>query len=562
MNSPTSENSIENKFNRSFPKDYKLGETKYIIITGGVLSGLGKGTAMASIGKVLQSQGYKVTAIKIDPYLNIDAGTMNPIEHGEVWVTEDGGETDQDLGTYERFLDVNISKEHNITTGQIYYEVLNRERRGDFLGKTVEAMPDITDEVKRRIRKIGKDTKADFTLVEIGGTVGEYQNEIFYRGTRLMKAEGDDVLFTHVSYLPIPSHLGEMKTKPTQQSVELLGKLGIQPEFIVCRSELPVDKKRKEKISTFCNVKKENIISNPDLENKYELPLLFDDQRFGDKILKGFDLKPRKSNLNDWKKFVNNVKNFKEKVRIGLVGKYFATGDFELPDAYISVIEAVKHASWNNDRKPEVIGINSEDLENDKSKLSFLDSCDGIIVPGGFGIRGTNGKIMTIQYARENNIPYLGLCFGLQLAVVEYARNVCELENAHSTEMNPNTPDPVVCLLKEQKKIIVDKKMGASMRLGKYPAKLKKGTKVWELYGKKNIVYERHRHRWEVNPEYHETLERDGLVISGIYPKLNLVEYIELGDNFFATQAHPEFKSRPMKPSPMFDGLIKAAIKQ
>ncbi len=537
--------------------------THYIFITGGVISGLGKGITTASIGKVLQSKGYKVTAIKIDPYINVDAGTLRPTEHGEVWVTDDGGEIDQDLGHYERFLDVNISKEHNITTGQVYGTVIEKERRGEYLGKTVEVIPHITDEVKRRIRNVAKKTKADFILVEIGGTVGEYQNEIYYRAGRMMKTEGEKVLFVHTTYLPVPKHLGEMKTKPTQQSVERLGELGIQPDFLICRAERPVDKVRKNKISIFCNVSKKDIISNPDVENIYEVPLVFDKQKLGDRILEKFNLKPKKSNLEDWKKFIKKVKSLDKEVKIGIVGKYFDIGDYKLPDAYISVIEAVKHAAWANDRKPKMEWIDSKDFEKDKSKLSLLDAYDGLIVPGGFGISGAEGKILAIQYARENDIPYLGLCFGLQLAVVEYARNVCGLEKANSTEIDSKTPHPVVDLLEEQKKKLAHKLYGGTMRLGSYPAELKEGTLVWKLYGRKKIVHERHRHRFEVNPKYHEILEKNGLTLSGFYRELNVVEFIELEKNlyFVATQAHPEFKSRPLRPAPLFNGLIKACIK-
>lgn len=535
--------------------------SNFVFVTGGVMSGLGKGTSMASLGRDLQSKGYNVTAIKIDPYYNVDAGTMNPVEHGEVWVTEDGGETDLDLGNYERFLDKNLSKHHNITSGQVLYEVLRKERMGDFLGRTVESIPHVTNEVKKRIRQVAEKEKPDITLVEIGGTVGEQQNEIFYRAGRLMKNEGDNVTFVHVSYLPVPPHLGEMKTKPTQQSVQMLGALGIQPDFIVCRAPQPVDDKRKEKISTFCNVPKENIISNPDLENKYELPLLFEEQHFGDKVLKTFGLKPKKTNLEDWRRFIERTKTLEDKTKIGIVGKYFATGDFSLPDAYISVIEAVKHAAWNNDRKPEVMGINSDDFEGNKSKLSVLDSCDGIIVPGGFGNRGIEGKINAINYTRENDIPFLGICLGMQLAVVEHARNNCCLEKAHSTELDPDTPHPVIDFIPKQRDIIKKSEYGGTMRLGAYPAILKKGTLVRKLYGKEKVS-ERHRHRWEVNPKYVGRLERDGLVFSGKSPDGVLMEFMELSNHpyFVGTQAHPEFKSRPMKPAPLFDGLIKASI--
>jgi len=535
--------------------------TNYIFITGGVVSGLGKGITTASIGKVLQSKGFRVTAIKIDPYINIDAGTLRPTEHGEVWVTEDGGEIDQDLGHYERFLDINISKSHNITTGQVYQAVIERERRGEYLGKTVEVIPHIPDEIKRRIKDVAKETKVDFVLIEIGGTVGDYQNVLFLEAAREMKLEGEKVIFIHVGYLPVLPYLGEMKTKPMQHSVRDLREIGIQPDFIVCRSNYPVDDIRKNKISLFCSVKKEDIISNPDLENVYELPLIFEQQKLGLKILKKLEIKPKKSNLTDWKKFIEKVKKLKKKVKIGIVGKYFDIGKYKLPDSYISVIEAVKHAAWNNDVKPEMEWIDSKVFEKNPSKLSILEKFDGIIVPGGFGLSGIEGKIAAIKYVREHKIPYLGLCLGMQLAVVEFARNVCGMKGAHTTEVNPKTPYPVVDFIPEQVKLIRESRYGATMRLGAYPAILKKGSLIRKLYGK-DKVWERHRHRYEINPKYVKTLEKNGLIFSGKSPDEKLMEFLELPNHpcFIATQAHPEFKSRPMRPSPMFDGLIKACL--
>lgn len=534
----------------------------YIVITGGVVSGLGKGITTASIGKILQSKGFKVTAIKIDPYINYDAGTLRPTEHGEVWVTEDGGEIDQDLGHYERFLDVTLTKDHNITTGQVYLKVIENERKGKYLGKTVETIPHVTDEVKRRIRFIAEKTKADFILVEIGGTVGEYQNLIYYEALRQMKLEGEKVIFVHVTYLPVLKHLGEAKTKPTQHSVRELREIGIQPDFIVCRSEIPVDKPRKKKISLFCNIKEENIISDPDVENIYEIPLIFEKQDFGNKILRKLGMEPRESKLDEWREFVEKMNKAEKKVKIGIVGKYFATGSFKLPDSYISVIEAVKHACASLNAKPEIEWIDAQALEEDTSKVEELKKFDGIIVPGGFGASGVEGKILAIKFARENKIPYLGLCFGLQLAIVEFARNVCGLKDAHSTEINPNTPHPVIDILPEQKEILEKSEYGATMRLGAYPAILQEGTLVWKLYGRKKIIKERHRHRYEVNPKYHEILQKHGMIFSGLSPDKRLVEFIELpGHSYFvATQAHPEFTSRPLRPNPLFVGLIKACL--
>jgi len=535
--------------------------THYIFVTGGVLSGLGKGITTASIGKVLQSKGFTITAIKIDPYINIDAGTLRPTEHGEVWVTDDGGEIDQDLGHYERFLDANISKEHNITTGQVYRVVIEKERKGEYLGKTVEVIPHIPDEIKRRIKEVADRTKADFVLIEIGGTVGDYQNVLFLEAAREMRLEGENVLFIHVGYLPVLSYLGEMKTKPMQHSVREIRTIGIQPDFIVCRSEYPVDEVRKNKIALFCNVKKDDIISNPNLENVYELPLIFEEQRLGEKILKKLNIKPKSSDLKLWSKFIENSKALKKTVKIGIVGKYFDIGKYKLPDSYVSVIEAIKHAAWHNNLKPEIEWIDSKIFEKDPKKLSMLKEKDGIIVPGGFGESGVEGKIATIKYVRENKIPYIGLCYGMQLAVVEFARNVCKLEKANTTENDPNTPHPVIDFIPEQVKLIRESRYGATMRLGAYPAVLNKESLIRKLYGKDRIT-ERHRHRYEVNPKYVDILEKNGLVFSGRSPDGVLMEFMELPRHpfFVGTQGHPEFKSRPMKPSPMFDGLIKACI--
>jgi len=538
-------------------------QTHYIFITGGVLSGLGKGIATASIGKILQFRGFKVTPIKIDGYLNFDAGTLRPTEHGEVWVTEDGGEIDQDLGHYERFLDINVPKENNITSGQIFWSVIKKEREGKYLGKTVQLIPHVTDEIKSRIREIGKKSQADFVLVEIGGTVGDYENQLFIEAARQMKAEGEKCIYIHISYLPVPKYLGEQKTKPTQHSVQKLRELGIIPDFIICRSETFVDDVRKEKIALFCNVKKEDVISDPDLENVYELPLIFEEQNLGKRILEKFGLEEVKVSLEEWKKLVEKVKSLEREVKVGIVGKYFDIGEFILKDSYISVIEAVKHAAWQNDLKPEIIWVDSKNFEREPDKIEILKSVDGVIVPGGFGKTGIEGKIAAIKYARENKIPFLGLCLGLQLAVIEFARNVCKLKNANSTEFEPNTPYPVIDILPEQKKLIEESKYGATMRLGSCTAILKEGSIVWKLYGKQREIKERHRHRYEVNPEFHEILQKNGLVFSGVSPDGRLVEFIELEDHpfFVATQAHPEFKSRPLKPAPLFDGFIKACMK-
>ncbi len=536
----------------------------YIIVTGGVISGLGKGITTASIGKILENHGYKVTAIKIDPYINFDAGTLRPTEHGEVWVTEDGGEIDQDLGHYERFLDINIPKCNNITTGQVYSAVIEKERNGKYLGKTVQPIPHVTDEIKRRIRTPGEQSKFDFVLVEIGGTVGDYENVLFLEAVRQMKHEGEKVIYVHVTYVPVLKSLGEAKTKPTQHSVKLLREIGIQPDFIITRSEKPLDDVRKEKIALFCNVSGDDVISDSNIDNVYGVPLLFEEQALCKKILKKLGLRKDEIDFNAWKNYIAKIRKLDKKVKIGIVGKYFDIGAFKLSDSYISVIEAVKHAAWNNTVRPEIEWIDSKIFEKRPRKIVNLKKVDAIIVPGGFGLSGVEGKITTIKYARENKIPYLGLCLGMQLAVVEYARNVCGLKAANTTEVEKNTPHPVIDFIPDQVKIVTESRYGATMRLGAYPAILSEGSLIRKLYDDQNKVYERHRHRYEVNPQYIEILEKKGLLFSGRSPDGILMEFMELPGHpyFTATQAHPEFKSRPMKPAPLFDGLIKAAKKR
>jgi len=538
-------------------------QTRYIFITGGVISGLGKGIVTSSIGKMLQFRGFKVTACKIDPYINYDAGTLRPTEHGEVWVTEDGGEIDQDLGHYERFLDINIPKSHNITTGQVFYEVIKREREGKYLGQTVQPIPHVTDEIKRRIRKIAEESKADFVLVEIGGTVGDYENILFLEAARQMRLEGEKVLYVHVAYLPMPKSLGEMKTKAVQHSVRELGNFGIQPDFIIGRADTYLDEVRKKKIALFCNVNEEDVISDPEIENIYKLPLIFEEEKFGDKILSKFGLPPIKPRNEEWKRFIEKVESIKKVVKVGIVGKYFDVGRFRLPDSYISVIEAVKHASWHNNRKPIIDWIDSKTFEENKENLSALDKVDGIIVPGGFGKTGIEGKIMAIEYARKNNIPFLGLCLGLQLAVVEFARNVCGLKGAHSAEIDPDTPYPVIDLLPEQKEILKESKYGATMRLGGQLVKIKPGTLAHRLYGRTEVV-ERFRHRYEINPKYVDVLEAHGFVFSGMTPDGRIMQIGEIPEHrfFIGSQFHPEFTSRVLKPNPLFNGFIQACIKK
>jgi len=539
------------------------GMVNYIIITGGVISGLGKGITTASIGKILQLHGYKVTAMKIDPYMNCDAGTLRPTEHGEVWVTEDGGEIDQDLGHYERFLDINIPKNHNITTGQVYRAVIEKERKGKYLGKTVQPIPHVTNEIKKRIRAPAKENNWEFVLVEIGGTVGDYENVLFLEAVRQMKLEGDKVIYVHVTYVPVLDTLGEAKTKPTQHSVKLLREIGIQPDFIITRSEEPLDSVRREKIAMFCNVHEEDVISDSNIDNVYGVTLLFEKQDLCKKVLRKLRLRKEKNNLDKWEKFIKKIRRLKKTLTIGIVGKYFDIGTSQLSDSYISVIEAVKHAAWNNNLKTNIKWIDSKVFEKDPKKLSTLKNLDGIIVPGGFGSTGIEGKIETIRYARENGIPYLGLCLGMQLAVVEYAKNVCKIEGANTIEIDKKAKHPVIDFIPEQVEIIQQSRYGATMRLGSWPAILKKGSKIQKLYGEKKI-FERHRHRYEVNPDYINQLEDCGLIFSGKSPDGILMEFMEIKEHpyFVATQAHPEFKSRPLKPSPLFDGLIKAAKKR
>ncbi|MFO8015690.1 MAG: CTP synthase [Candidatus Woesearchaeota archaeon] len=532
---------------------------KFIAITGGVLSGVGKGTITASIGKLLSLQGYGVSAIKIDPYINVDAGTMRPTEHGEVFVTDDGGETDQDLGTYERFIGRDHLKDQNMTTGQVYQTVIQKERNLEYKGRCVEVIPHIPEEVKRRIKESAERTKSDFCLIEVGGTVGDYQNVLFLEALRQMKLEGEKVLFIHVSYLPVPGNLGEMKTKPTQRSVKDLNSIGIQPDMIITRSARPIDDVRKHKISMFCNVSAEDVVSSHDVSNIYEVPLVLEKQDFTSKLLSKLGLVFKQGMTKEWGDFVSRTKSAEKEARVGIIGKYFDVGDFTLEDSYISVIEAVKHACWNNGFRAGIEWIDSKEFEKDKDKLESLRDYDALIVPGGFGGTGVEGKIEAIRYARENNIPFLGLCYGMQLAVVEFARNVCGMDGANSAEIDEKAAHCVIDIMPEQKKNISERNYGATMRLGAYPARLKEGSVVHQLYGAEEVS-ERHRHRYEVNPEYAEKLESSGLVFSGRSPDRRLMEFLELpGHTYFvATQAHPEFKSRPMNPAPLFDGLIRA----
>lgn len=536
---------------------------KYIFVIGGVMSGVGKGITTASIGTVLESKGYKVSLIKADPYLNVDAGTMNPTEHGEVFVMDSGLETDQDMGNYERFLGLSLPPENYMTNGMVFKYVIDKERALGYKGKCVEPVYHITEEILRRIKKSVDKTGAEITVFEIGGTVGEYQNAIFIEAARMLKLQNPkDVLFVLVSYFPIPSKIGEMKTKPTQNAVRQLSSYGVNADIIVARSEEPLDNKRKEKVSLSCGIPVENVISAPDIDSIYEVPINFDEGRISEIILKSFNLKPRKKDLVEWRSFVNKFKNSKKEVRIGIVGKYFDTGSFVLSDAYISVIEAIKISAANLGLKAKIDWLNAKDYEKDSKLLDNLSHYQGILVPGGFGEAGIEGKIRAIKFCRENKIPFFGLCYGMQLAVVEFARSVLGLKDANTTEINPKTKNPIIDILPEQKKLLEQSRMGGTMRLGSYPCLLKKGTIARNAYNSE-VVRERHRHRYEVNPEFIEKIEKAGMVFSGISPDGRLMEIAELPKEihpfFLGTQFHPEFLARPLSPHPLFTQFIKSA---
>lgn len=541
-------------------------KTKYVFVVGGVMSGVGKGVTTASIAMLLQAKGHQVSCIKVDPYINVDAGTMNPIEHGEVFVTEDGDETDQDIGNYERFLNKNIYRENYMTTGRVYLSVIQKERNLEYGGKCVEVVPHIPMEIRERIQKAIDKTKADFMIIEIGGTVGEYQNLLFLEAARMMKLYNpEDVLFVMVSYLPIPSKIGEMKTKPTQYAIRTLNAAGIQPDFIIARSRLEIDEPRRKKIAINCNIRKEDVISAPDIDSIYEVPLNFEKDKLGDRILEKFGIKSRRRDLVEWKKMVAVGKRAKKEIDIGIVGKYFATGDFCLSDSYISVIEAVKHACITNKLKLILHWINTEDVE--KNGIRSLKKYDGIIVPQGWGSRGSEGKIATIKYCREHNVPYLGLCYGMQMAVIEFARNVCKMRDANSEEVNPKTKYPVIHIMPGQKELIAKKQYGGTIRLGGWPCKIVKGTRMAKAYekkfGKKSVVSERHRHRYEFNNAYREQFEKYGLKIAGTSPDNKIVEAIEISKHpfFIGTQFHPEYISRPLDPHPLFVEFARVCAK-
>ncbi|MHB1769468.1 MAG: CTP synthase [Minisyncoccota bacterium] len=540
---------------------------KYIFVLGGVMSGVGKGVVTSSIGLLLEQKGYPVNLVKVDPYLNVDAGTMNPTEHGEVFVLRSGLETDQDMGNYERFLGRDLTDADYMTSGMVYQSVIARERALEYGGKCVEAIPHVRDEILGRIEKAAAHNGSRVSVIEIGGTIGDFQNALFIEAARVLKmTRPEDVLFVMVSYLPTPGTLGEMKTKPTQTAVRDLNSYGVQPDFIIARSKEPIDEKRKEKLAVWCNVRKDRVIAAPDIKSIYEAPLNFEKDKLSDALLAALKLPEKhRASLAAWRKFALAAANAKApEVSIAIVGKYFDTGDFVLSDAYLSVIEAIKFSAAKLGRRPKITWINSKDIERGGGRaLAALAKYDGIIVPGGFGETGIEGKIRAIQFAREKKIPYFGLCYGMQLMVIEYARNVLKMKNAHTTEIKKNTPDPVVDVMFEQKKHLADNKYGGTMRLGVYPAYLKKGTLARAAY-KKELVEERHRHRYEINPAYVQQLEAAGLVFSGTSPDSVLMEIAELPRAvhpfMLGTQFHPELQARPLSPHPLFTEFLRAAI--
>ncbi len=540
---------------------------KYIFVTGGVMSGVGKGIASSSIALILQARGLKVTALKIDPYINVDAGTMNPTEHGEVFVLDDGDETDQDMGNYERFLNTSLSRVNYMTTGRVYLEVIRKERNLEYKGKNVEVVPDIPLEVISRIEKAAENADADVTVIEIGGTIGEYQNIIFLEAARMMKTKcPEDTAIVMVSYLPTPSKIGEMKTKPTQTAARALNSVGLQADIILARSSTPLDQKRKDKIAIFCNIRPENVISAPDVESIYDVPINFEKDHLGEILCKVVNInhKKRVTNLSNWSAFVTKVKKPKGTVNIAVVGKYFDSGSFVLSDVYISILEALKFSAFTLGKKPIITYLNSKAFETGEIKLTELNKYDGVLVPGGFGATGVEGKIKVIEYVRRKKIPYFGICYGMQLAVIEYARNVLGWKDAHTTEINPNTKHPVIDIMEDQKENVAKQKLGGSMRLGAYPCRLRSGTIAREAYGKENIS-ERHRHRFEVNPKFVDSIFEAGLRFSGTSPDGRLMEIAELPREkhpfFVGVQFHPEFLARPLAPHPVFSAFIKASIK-
>lgn len=526
--------------------------TKYIFVTGGVVSSLGKGITAASLGRLLKSRGLRVSMQKFDPYLNVDPGTMSPYQHGEVFVTEDGAETDLDLGHYERFIDVNLNKYSSVTSGKVYWSVINKERKGEYNGGTVQVIPHVTNEIKERITRVAKDGEIDVVITEIGGTVGDIESQPYLEAIRQIKYDvgRENVMYIHVTLIPYLSTAGELKTKPTQHSVKELRSIGIQPDILICRTDVPLSVDIKEKIALFCDLAPTEVIENSNVESIYELPLMLEKEGLSELVIDKLGIKCGELDLTEWIEMVNRIKNIKDKVKVALVGKYV-----ELKDAYLSVSEALTHGGIHNDVNVEIKWVHAEDVTEENVEELLCD-VDGILVPGGFGNRGVEGKITAIKYARENKVPFLGICLGMQMAAVEFARNVLGLKDAHSYEFNKDTLHPVIDLMPEQRDV---ENLGGTMRLGVYPCKLKENSKALKIYNEQ-IIYERHRHRYEFNNKYREEFEKHGMVISGISPDKRLVEMVELEDHpwFIASQFHPEFKSRPTRPHPLFKGFVEA----
>lgn len=540
----------------------KKRQPKFIFVVGGVLSGVGKGVTCASLGAIMRAKGFHVTALKADPYVNVDAGTMNPTEHGEVFVTDDGDETDQDMGNYERFLNVDLLSTNYMTTGRVYQSVIEKERSMKYKGRCVQVVPHIPEEILDRIMAAQKNHTADITLIEIGGTVGEYENILFLEAIRELKLKRpSDVAVVLVSYLPIPRHIGEMKTKPTQHAARALNSAGINPDMIIARGEHDLDKPRREKLATFCGVHKDFCISAPDVPSIYQIPMKMEEQQAGNKLLKILGLPARKTNLSSWENLYKKITTAKKHTKIAVVGKYFGTGDYTLSDSYISVIEAVKHAAWANNAIPELEWVDSEEFEKNPKAVEMLQSFDGVLVPGGFGTRGIEGIIRAIRFAREQKIPYLGLCYGMQLACIEFVRNVLKKPEAHTVEVDETTSHPVIHINPSQAHNVKENRYGGTMRLGAYTCELKQGSLVRQAYGKKNVS-ERHRHRYEFNNDYRQQIDDAGLKIVGTNPESDLVEIVELKDHpfFVGTQFHPEFKSRPLAPHPLFLSFIRHTL--
>lgn len=535
--------------------------TKYIFVSGGVISGIGKGTTAASIAFLLKSAGYKVAPIKFENYLNIDAGTINPIEHGDPFLCEDGTEADMDIGTYEKFLDEDMGKDNFVTAGQIYKTVIDKERSFEFEGEDVEAIPYITNEIMRRIDHLASKKDADIVIIELGGTAGEYQNIFYYEANRILalKKPGD-VVHVHVSYVPTPGHLGEPKTKPTQLSVRTLNSLGIQPDFVITRSERYLDQRRRDRLALFCNMQKEDIISSPDVRSVYEIPVVLENQNLNERILKKLKLPVKKPKLTEWNKFLEKIKGNKKQVNIAIVGKYFGTGEYELRDSYAALFDAIDHAAWTLGFNAKTHWVDAEKVE--KEGIGIIGEPDGLIVPIGWGVRGAEGMISAASFARERKIPYLGLCYGMQLAVVAFGRDVLGLKTANTVENDPETSSPVIHLMPKQKVFMEKRAYGGTMRLGAWKARVKKGTIAHATY-KEDIVSERHRHRYEFNDKYAKDFEKNGLVISARSTDEHLAETIELPKEthpfYFGIQGHPEYKSRPLSPHPIFLAFIKAS---